>query len=120
MTGFQKLLCLGLDRTPARDVIAGTVAAWLEVLSRRPYEQQRDTPRIRAAFSKLLEDRTTWPLPADFLAAMPRATSQANPGSGTRFVQRMSSDAHCTNGLRSLGAVMGEMRLTYERNGEPK
>lgn len=118
MTGFQKLLCLSLDRTPARDVIAGTVAAWLEVLSRRTYEQKRDTPRIRSAFMKLAEERREWPAPADFLAAMPRATSQATARPQTLQQQRRSNDAHCTRGLVQTSVILGEMRLTYEPKGK--
>ena len=30
-TGLQKLLCLGLDRQPASEVIPGTVQAWLRL-----------------------------------------------------------------------------------------
>ena len=51
MTGFQKLLCLGLDRTPASDLIEGTVMAWAEAITAgRAWDQERDAPRIRAAF----------------------------------------------------------------------
>lgn len=72
-TGFQKLLCLGLDRTPATDLLQGTVGAWLEALTtNRHWEQERDTPRIRQAFVTLAQTRRTWPAPADFTEALPR------------------------------------------------
>ncbi len=71
-TGFQKLLCLSLDRTPATDLIQGTVAAWIEALTaNRVWDESRDTPRIRQAFTTLIQTRRTWPSPADFNDALP-------------------------------------------------
>jgi hypothetical protein len=76
LTGFQKLLCLGLDRTPATDLIEGTVAAWMETITHgRLFEQERDTPRIRAAFRTIAGRCRTWPAPVDFLDALPRIES---------------------------------------------
>lgn len=71
LTGFQKLLCLGLERTPATDLIPGTVAAWREALGPH-WDQGRDTPRIREAFVLLARTRRSWPAPADFLEFLPR------------------------------------------------
>jgi hypothetical protein len=63
---------LSLDRTPAAEVIPGTVSAWTEALSfGRMWDEERDTPRIRAAFATLARVSRHWPAPADFLAAMP-------------------------------------------------
>lgn len=72
LTGFQKLLCLGLERTPAAEIIPGTVEAWFEVLTdRRAWDQERDTPRIREAFRTLARTRRFWPVPVDFTEALP-------------------------------------------------
>lgn len=72
MTGFQKLLCLGLDRTPATDLIEGTVLAWRESLTlNRSFDAQLDAPRFRKAFVTLAATRTSWPAPADFLTVLP-------------------------------------------------
>lgn len=72
-TGFQKLLCLSLDRTPATDLIQGTVAAWVEAITTgRLWDETRDGPRIREAFSILIRTRRTWPSPADFFDALPK------------------------------------------------
>src|SRR5690606_36729795 len=72
-TGFQKLLCLGLDRTPATDLLQGTVGAWLEALTtNRQWDRERDTPRIRKAFVTLAQTRRAWPVPADFIDALAR------------------------------------------------
>lgn len=78
LTGFQKLLCLGLDRTPAEAVIDGTVLAWHEAITvGRSWEQARDTPRIRAAFVTLANTRESWPAPRHFLDALPRMEQAA-------------------------------------------
>lgn len=64
---------MSLDRTPATDLIPGTVAAWLEVmLHGRDWDRNRDTPRIRQAFVTLASTRTHWPAPRDFLEALPK------------------------------------------------
>jgi hypothetical protein len=71
-TGLQKLYPLSLDRTPAFDVIPGTALAWFEGLTHgRAWDQQRDTPRLRAAFSRLLAEADRWPAPCDLLARLP-------------------------------------------------
>lgn len=73
LTGFQKLLCLSLERTPAAEIIPGTVQAWIEVLTdRRAWDEERDTPRIREAFRTLARNRRTWPAPIDFSEALPQ------------------------------------------------
>lgn len=73
MTGFQKLFCLGMDRTPSHELILGTTEAWMEALTNgREWNQERDTPRIQQAFSTIMRTRKYWPTPADFLECMPR------------------------------------------------
>ena len=63
---------MGLDRTPATDLINGTVLAWSEVLTAgRVFDEQLDAPRFRKAFVTLAATRTSWPAPADFLTALP-------------------------------------------------
>lgn len=87
MTGFQKLLCLGLARTPASDLIEGTILAWHEAITAgRAWDQERDTPRIRDAFITLARTRREWPAPADFLEAMPRYSA------GLRALPKSASD----------------------------
>lgn len=88
--------------------------AWFSVLSKRTYERERDAPRIRAAFERLLEERTSWPQPADFLAAMPRSiTTSTAP-----VPKRLSNDRICTRGLMHTSAIIGEMRLDYDGGGD--
>ena len=107
------MLCLGLDRTPARDVLRGTVETWLQVLAARPYEQQRDTPRIRAAFAKLAETRDSWPQPVHFFEAMPNPITTAP----REQPKRLSNDRICERGLMHTRAILGEMRLDYDAKG---
>lgn len=71
-TGFQKLICLGLDRQPASELLGGTVMAWVDALNcNRVWDQDRDTPRFREAFRTLAASSTRWPAPVDFVAALP-------------------------------------------------
>lgn len=63
---------MSLERTPAAEILPGTVEAWTEVLTdRREWDQERDTPRIREAFRTLARHRRTWPVPVDFTEALP-------------------------------------------------
>lgn len=71
-TGFQQLICLGLERQPAMDLMGGTVMAWVTALSHnRVWDQGLDAPRFRAAFLTMMGTRTSWPAPKDILEAMP-------------------------------------------------
>lgn len=64
---------MSLDRTPAADLIQGTVAAWLEALTvNRNWVEEQDAKRVRQAFITLAQTRRTWPVPADFFDALPR------------------------------------------------
>lgn len=72
LDGLSKLLCLGLDRTPASDLIAGTAMAWGEALTLgKVWDQQLDAPRFRRAFVALAATRKTWPSPSDFMDNLP-------------------------------------------------
>jgi hypothetical protein len=65
-------MCLGLDRTPAAEVIQLTAAVWLEAITEgREFDQQLDAPRFRRAFAVLCRDCRQWPLPSSLLEAMP-------------------------------------------------
>lgn len=74
MTGFQKLLCLGLERQPAAEVLPGTVSAWCEALQHRmAWDQGRDASRIRRAFVTMAGTRRTWPQVQDLIDALPQS-----------------------------------------------
>ena len=77
LTGFQKLCCLGLERTPAAEVLPGTAQVWTETLADRfDWQKERDASRIRRAFVVMAGTRRTWPLPQDFMDALPRPSEQ--------------------------------------------
>lgn len=70
--GLRKLQCLGLERTPAAEMIALTASVWLESLTaNRVWDMTPDAPRFRAAFSTLCASRKSWPVPQDLIDAMP-------------------------------------------------
>ncbi len=65
-------MTLSLDRQPAGDLIKGTTGTWLEALLHvKSWDQQRDTPRIREAFTTLAATCTHWPQPKHLLDALP-------------------------------------------------
>jgi hypothetical protein len=72
LDGLSKLLCLGLDRTPASDMIAGTAMMWhAAITDGRVWDEKLDAERFRRAFIVLAQRRRTWPAPADFIEALP-------------------------------------------------
>ncbi|KOQ78860.1 hypothetical protein ABW45_04630 [Stenotrophomonas maltophilia] len=69
--GLKRLMCLGLERTPAAEVIQLTAAVWLEAITEgREFDQELDAPRFRRAFAVLCRDCRQWPLPSSLLEAM--------------------------------------------------
>lgn len=99
LTGLQKLYCLGLERTPAGEILPGTAEAWVEaVTTGRAFDRELDTPRIRRAFVSLSATRTTWPAPAHFVDALPpreqlALTRQSNPADPERAAAAMAEIA---------------------------
>ena len=78
LSGLQKLSCLSLDRTPAAEVLLGTVQAWLEAITDgRTWDERRDAGRVQAAFRTLGRTMRRWPSPAEFLDALPRVEQTA-------------------------------------------
>lgn len=98
-------MCLGLERTPAAEVIQLTVAVWMEALSEgRAWCQERDQPRFSRGFATLCRTRRAWPVPQDFLDALPppeaqpRLEKQFIPASPERVAAAV---AEVTKALRS-------------------
>lgn len=76
--GLTKLMSLSLERTPAADMVQITAATWIDASTAdRSWDQRRDTPRIRAAFSTLARTSLQWPAPRHFLDALPRVEQRA-------------------------------------------
>ncbi len=72
--GLSALLTLGLDGTPAADVICRTADIWRLVAQRQGLKiEEIDAPRIRKGFEKLLsQGLKRWPEPAALIEALPR------------------------------------------------
>lgn len=72
LTGLQKLSCLSMDRTPAAEILPGTAQAWMEAITDgMAWDERRDAERVAATFRVLARISRRWPLPAEFLAALP-------------------------------------------------
>ena len=107
-TGFQKLICLGLERQPAAEVIEGTVLFWLEVLTDgKVWDETFDAPRFRRAFIRYGSSTAhSWPQPCDILALLPQReefkalpAKAADPDRASRIIDDLAkhlgmSDAH--------------------------
>ncbi|GAB1407687.1 hypothetical protein MASR1M8_16060 [Thermomonas brevis] len=53
-------------------MIDGTARAWFTALTHgMAWDQGRDAPRIEAAFDTLLATATRWPIPVEFMSALP-------------------------------------------------
>lgn len=114
------MLCLGLDRTPATDLIEGTVLAWHEAITvGREWARERDAPRIRAAFVSLATTRETWPQPRHFLDALPRVEQKA-----IAYEVKPVSKEEADRRMAEIRAVLAEPVPTFkpakpEREGPP-
>ena len=75
-SGLQGLVCLGLPWTPASELLTATARVWLRALSTLDWSEERDVPRIRAAFLVLERTREAWPQPKHLLEAMPAPNAQ--------------------------------------------
>lgn len=65
-------MLLSLDRTPALDVIGGTVIAWCQTLwPEKAWDEEHDTQRILQGFHQLCRHCEQWPSPKRFLELMP-------------------------------------------------
>lgn len=128
--GLSKLLCLRLEGTPPADMIEGTAQAWLEALThRRAWDSERDTPRVREAFTTLLRTSRRWPSIPDFDAALPRLEQvpalPAAPADPER-AERSIAEARALIGAKppappapeprvDLAATEAELRRHYDR-----
>lgn len=110
-----------MDRTPATDLIDGTVLTWHEaVTTGRRWERERDTPRIRAAFVTLATTRESWPQPRHFLDALPRVEQQAL-GYEIKPLSPAEADRRLAEIRKMLDEPMPDHRLEQkpERDGPP-
>lgn len=106
LTGFQKLLCLGLDRQPAGEVIPGTAQAWVEAITHnREFVEGLDADRFRKAFVTLAATRVNWPAPRDFVDALP-AREQLSLVRESRKADPARAAAACAEIAEALSGKM--------------
>nr|VFK46605.1 MAG: hypothetical protein BECKTC1821E_GA0114239_106713 [Candidatus Kentron sp. TC] len=77
--GLTDLVLLGLPDHPPEDAMRDVSNAWMTAFSQRgiSLDRERDRPRVRDAFKKLLLS-PRWPTPHDFFRALaPRPISPA-------------------------------------------
>ena len=112
--GMQKLFCLGLERTPAAEVIPGTAQAWHEALiASRKWDERRDADRIRAAFTTLATVRESWPAPRHFLDALPQVGQAAigYEGKPASRAEAAAAMARCRAMLTDVPTFRPESRV---------
>ena len=103
---MQKLILLSLERAPALDVLSrGTLPAWVEAITEgRVFDEQRDSPRFKAAFRTLQGRCRNWPSPRDLLDAMP-------PLPGEPRHRRLTSDESRACGMRAIAEINAMLGL---------
>lgn len=71
--GIQALFILNLQFTPSADAIKATGRIWIGTLRSLPHtwQEDRDRPRIQAAFRNLAANSERWPAPKNFVDALP-------------------------------------------------
>lgn len=115
LTGLQKLYCLGLERTPAAEVLQGTAATWCEaVTTGRVFDRDLDTARIRRAFVTLASTRTSWPAPVHFIEALPQREQLA------LTKQPIPADpARAAAAVEEVRRMLSGKDVAAEQGGEP-
>src|SRR5690349_920826 len=71
--GIQALFLLNLQFTPSADAIKATGRIWIGTLRSLPHTwvEDRDKPRIQAAFRTIAATCDRWPAPKNFIDALP-------------------------------------------------
>lgn len=73
VSGLQRLYALRLDGAPAADVLAGTAAVWIEIVTERAqrWPDGQGRARLEAAFRVLSGAARRWPAPAELWDHLP-------------------------------------------------
>jgi hypothetical protein len=102
------MVLLSLDRSPPLDILSrGTLPAWVEAISTgRAFDEQRDVPRFRAAFTTLQVRCTRWPAPREFIDALPHLEGEPRN-------KRIDSDSSRQVGMRAIKEISKSLGLDY-------
>lgn len=112
LTGLQKLVCLGLNRQPAGELLQATAGTWHEVIThKRVFDQAQDRERFRNAFALLMSECTEWPSPRQFLDCLPPPPAERQPS-------LLTSDAQRERVLSQLEAFKQQMGWDHEGGEE--
>lgn len=101
--GMKRIYVLNLPRTPAAEALPLVAASWRDGIARgRAFEETRDAPRIRAAFSTLVTTAREWPAPHHLISAMPPVPQVP------RLTHKRTADpARVARHLANIRAVLG-------------
>jgi hypothetical protein len=102
----MRLVTLGLEGQPAAEVIPATVKVWAETICRnRVFDRVTDDVRIREAFRVLAETCRRWPVPRDFIDALPRPTNV------TSITKRLPSEQTLATGKAHIDALRKRLAI---------
>lgn len=81
--------------------------AWQEAITLgRDWQEERDVPRIRQAFSILARSRRQWPAVPDFLDALPRIEAIAIPRQVFTEAQLKANRERLGNLIKDMGKLL--------------
>jgi len=70
-TGLQRLIAIGLQGTPASEVIGATAESWIAALWHSRQWQEQQAPQLQQAFIRCCSQIERWPSPKQVLALLP-------------------------------------------------
>ena len=70
--GLAHIYLLRLEHSPAADTLEAVIDVWIQSLwSRRSWNCEQDSVRLREGFTELAVKQIVWPAPASLLQALP-------------------------------------------------
>ncbi len=70
--GLAHIYILRLEHSPAADTLEAVIDVWIQSLwSRRSWNCEQDSVRLREGFTELAVKQIVWPAPASLLQALP-------------------------------------------------
>lgn len=121
--GLQRLMALRLPGSPSEDMVVGTARVWLEAISfNRVLERERDSFRLRTAFTLLCRDCRQWPAPADLISRLPLIevpNYRALPVPEQRRAAQRAAATEVCQGLRETMAYKHWLEQHADRRESP-
>tara|TARA_B100000700_G_C15038220_1_gene853874 strand:+ start:393 stop:773 length:381 start_codon:yes stop_codon:yes gene_type:complete len=104
--GVMRLLVLRLPGAPWEDEAEYTTQTWIEVLWAAPigWDAERDSQRLRQAFTRLAGQIDRWPAPRQLLERLPDRPQQARLAKPPMSqAKRQANQARLRDMMRELG-----------------